>query len=134
MDCGLASGRNHRTRHWRTLREQHRRHTPDQHHWKCHDHTGFVHSQRVPRDLRGAISTGCNTCVSGDRLQGVQTRRGIRTRFPEPPQGSSVISSVLGLDCCHCSRRFQLAHNSGDGSCFYGLIGRIIWRLNQWQF
>ena len=40
----------------------------------------------------------------------------------------------LGLDCCHCSRRFQLAHNSGDGSCWHGLIGWIIWRLNQWQF
>ncbi|MCC5652605.1 hypothetical protein LC609_22865 [Nostoc sp. XA013] len=56
----------------RTLREQHRQHTPVQHNWKCCDHTGSVHSQRVSRHLRGAISAGCNTYVSGDRLRSIQ--------------------------------------------------------------
>jgi hypothetical protein len=31
----------------------------------------------------------------------------------------------LGLDCCHRSRRFQLAHNSGDGSCWNEVIEGI---------
>jgi hypothetical protein len=40
----------------------------------------------------------------------------------------------IGLDWCYRSRRFQLAYNPGDGGCWHELIGRISWRLNQWQF
>ena len=77
----------------------------------------------------GVVGSTVNLCplswhqhrLSRSRSRGSRHCRGL------PPQR-------LGLDCCHCSRRFQLAHNSGDGSCWHGLIGRIIWRLNQWQF
>jgi len=47
-------------------------HTRDRRSWNRRDHASSVHSQRVPRYLRGAISAGCNTCVSGDRLRSIQ--------------------------------------------------------------
>jgi hypothetical protein len=40
----------------------------------------------------------------------------------------------IGLDWCYRSRHFQPTHNPGDGSYWHELIGRIVWRLNQWQF
>jgi hypothetical protein len=66
MGCCLASGWHHRACHWRALREQYWRHTRGQCSWKCRDYDGSVHNQRISRDLRSTINTGCNTCVPGE--------------------------------------------------------------------
>lgn len=50
--------------------------------WRC------LSSDRASHDIHPAAPAQ----PGGDRLQGVQTRRGIRTHFPEPSEGSSVIS------------------------------------------
>jgi hypothetical protein len=92
--CRLAGGWHHQACHWRALREQHRQHTRGQHSWKRRDYASSVQNQRISRDLRSAIDTACNPRVPGDRLQGVQPRRGIRTRFPKPSEGSLAISLV----------------------------------------